>query len=188
MFNLNSLSSIAMARPRGPEACYQDLGRNISAGMLDVVGQTLARTTGPESWNREDSRTFWQLHLDPKEIAGADPLLAAMIGRFDVPDVSLLYTQPWTAIRPHVDRDRLCGINVLLTASPSTSYWLTGERRNDQDHIIEVDLTRFRYYAFNTSITHGIVNRAVPRLVMSINFARPTSYSDVVTWFHTNPV
>jgi hypothetical protein len=186
MFNLANLAAIAQPPPVPPESCFQDLGVDVAPTLRSYISRTIDQNPTRDTWLIEDHRSFWQLHLAQSQLGGLDPLLDCMIRDFEVSNVSLLYLQTWTSIKPHTDRDRLCGINAVLTSSPATSYWLTGERRPDQQHVVELESERFRYYAFNTAITHGVVNRTRPRLVLSINFAPPTKFEDIVNWFRNN--
>jgi hypothetical protein len=185
MFNLRQLAEIGQPPPVAAGACYQDLGVDIAPDMLSYISQTVDQHADPTTWSRDDNRTFWQLHLPDEQLAGLDPLLDQLSRDFTMPHITLLYMQPWTSVVPHQDQFRFCGINAVLTDSPSTTYWLTGVRRPEQNHIIELEPPRFRYHAFNTRITHGVVNRSLPRLVLTMDLGPPAGFDDVVRWFHT---
>ena len=176
MFNFSQLTEIAMPAPVTSDDCYFNFNKTISPNLLEYI-TNFVNSKNLKFWNRSDSRSFWQLQIDTASIRGLDSTLDNVIHEFGNISISLLYTQPWTYIHPHKDKYRKCAMNAVLTESPSTTFWLTGNRRTDQDHIIELDFKLNNYYLLNTSIMHGVINRNNPRLSFSMDFSIDVDYN-----------
>ena len=98
-----------------------------------------------------------------------DPFLLALAKKRDF-HVGLLKMNPNTCYNWHVDADRMCGINMLLSQDGlSHCLFLAGS----PGVVFETHELKYEpdtYYAFNTQINHMVLNFKKPRYLLSLEF------------------
>lgn len=138
----------------------------------------------------EEHRKLWFLDYGfdtlpmPPRILEGHPLMA-VIRKFRGMPV-LLRMLPWHFYNFHIDTNRQCAINSLITGYDSHSYFGSDVYKNEKlvnelEHIVPLDYQPGACYVFNTKHRHGVVNRAETRVTLSIGF-NYNSYEEVLAY------
>jgi hypothetical protein len=86
---------------------------------------------------------------------------------------------PMTAYSWHIDTNRTCAINMLISGSDSHSFY--GVRLDDYNtQLIELMHEHNKYFLVNTKQQHSVVNLNNMRYMLSIGFERPHTYESVL--------
>lgn len=93
---------------------------------------------------------------------------------------AVLKMEPFTVYGWHVDDDRVCGINLLLSGWDSCCLFHRQHISDLVNSVTELVYQPGTYYAFNTDIPHTIFNRGVPRHLLSVQFCEPVTYAELL--------
>lgn len=102
----------------------------------------------------------------PMHIYLKDPLLEFLANKHSLL-VGILMMQSYQVYNWHTDGNRRCGINLLLSESPSHCLF-TDDHTVLNSNVKELVYKPQAYYAFNTDIHHMVVNLDKPRYLMSV--------------------
>lgn len=112
-----------------------------------------------------------------------DPLFQKLAEKFQFV-VSILRMEPWTTYNWHIDDERTCGINMLLTDGPSHCLFnLRTDQGSSVSQVAELNYEPDTYYLFNTNMFHMVINLDKPRYLMSVQFCDHTNYQELLSFF-----
>lgn len=97
---------------------------------------------------------------------------------------------PWRFYNFHIDTNRACAINSLLSGYDSDSYFGSSSYKNEKlihelENLVPLDYVPGSCYVFNTKHRHGVVNRSETRLTLSIGFLHH-DYEEVLAFCQQN--
>jgi hypothetical protein len=120
----------------------------------------------------------------PSQLLEPSPLIE-LIHRFKAKPV-ILRVPPWHFYNFHVDTNRYCAINSLLSGYDGGCYFGNSVYKNEKlidelEQITPLDYQPGRCYMFNTKHRHGIITKAEPRLTFSIGF-NYNSYEEMLAY------
>lgn len=96
----------------------------------------------------------------------------------------VLKMNPMTWYDWHVDSDRLCTINSLISGFESKSFF-GNKVNNDIISLTELKYELGRYYLLNTQSSHAVLNLSDERYVLSIGF-KNHSYQTIREYLENN--
>jgi hypothetical protein len=123
----------------------------------------------------------------PVDLFLDQPAISALLDHFGSRSrLSVFRLQPWYNYSWHVDVNRGCSLNMLLSGWDSISMF--GAMRNFRHYtdIARVEYTENRMVVLNTHRWHSIVNFSEIRYVLSIGIDIQYSFADLVDycWRH----
>jgi hypothetical protein len=134
----------------------------------EIGGSNIAN----EVWSLVNDGTEWKAHNSflakqiPEHIYLQEPLLKYLSIKHSLL-VGILMMHPFHVYNWHTDGNRRCGINLLLSDSPSHCLF-TDDETITNSKVIELSYMPTTYYAFNTDKKHMVVNLNRPRYLMSV--------------------
>ena len=121
----------------------------------------------------------FEMFLIPKELIKDHPLMD-VVEKFNGAPY-LLKLEPWTFLDFHVDTNRTCTINSLLTGFDSHTYFTYDKHNLLRFNIIPLHYTLGSCYLFNTKQWHGVANHTERRVNLSISFAS-NAYREILEY------
>lgn len=86
---------------------------------------------------------------------------------------------PYTCYNWHVDTNRGCAINMLLTGPDSHCYFGKHQGTSLLEYQ-ELAYSPDTYYLFNTEELHTIINGSRDRYVLSLGYVKPATFSKIL--------
>jgi len=130
----------------------------------------------------------------PPEIWKQEKLLCAVNEEFKFENVGLIRIPPHFNYDWHVDTNRGCSINMLLSHERSHAFF-ANEGRDHQDHsygcnghFVELDYEPDTFYVFNSQRLHCVYNFEKPRYLFTCEFLQrkgELSYGMLCEWANT---
>ena len=102
----------------------------------------------------------------PEEIYLKEPFIKKLANKYNLL-VGVLFMYPHQVYNWHTDGNRRCGINMLLSESPSHCLFSRNSQLTNSD-TLELQYQPKTYYVFNTDIPHMVVNLHAPRYLFSV--------------------
>lgn len=139
-----------------PSDCYLEIGQST------ITDNVWSLIDDDRQWIEHNSFLAKQI---PEHIYLQEPLLKYLASKHSLL-VGILMMKPLHVYNWHTDGNRRCGINLLLSDSPS--YCLFTNQPAISSPVLELAYKPQTYYAFNTDIQHMVVNLNQPRYLMSV--------------------
>jgi hypothetical protein len=137
--------------------CYKEIGQST------ITDSVWSLVHDENEWTEHNSFLAKQI---PQHIYLQDPLLAFLASRHKLL-VGILMMQNYQVYNWHTDGNRRCGINLLLSDSPSHCFF-TDDHTAINSNVEELFYKPSTYYAFNTDINHMVVNLNKTRYLLSV--------------------
>ena len=125
------------------------------------------------------------------EIWRQEKQLCAVNEEFQFEKIGLIRIPPYFNYNWHVDTNRGCSINMLLSYEKSHTFFAKPSPRDhhlplgSSGHFIELDYKPDTFYAFNSQQLHCVYNFEKPRYLFSCEFSQrkdELSYERLCEW------
>ena len=142
-----------------PSEYYSEIGRS------NIANEVWSLVNDGAEWKAHNSFLAKQI---PEHIYLQEPLLKYLSIKHSLL-VGILMMHPFHVYNWHTDGNRRCGINLLLSDSPSHCLF-TDDETITNSKVIELSYMPTTYYVFNTQVNHMVLNFEQPRLLLTIEF------------------
>lgn len=133
----------------------------------------------------------WSVTPISQEIWRQETQLCSLNEEFHIDRIGLMRIPPYFNYNWHVDTNRGCGINMLLSHGKSHTFFATPSPDDHQvplgsnGHFVELDYEPDTFYAFNAQRLHCVYNFEKPRYLFSCEFYErkdKLSYERLCEW------